>query len=167
MESSFIAKPKTQWAWVCILQYATCECTSSQNSVLLRKLCCRIYEPQLSCIGANAAVLLHFMVIIQTFPWTYCQSGTNTVHSSFSICHLWVAMVHTIQFVTWHLFVYKKIVFCVKMMYRVTATQFLTFFVEIWEWGSDSFLIKLKLQQLLSSSFCLAKPIIFLFMNSH
>jgi hypothetical protein len=59
-----------------------------------------IYEPQFSCIGAKAAVSLHFIVITQTFPWAYCQPSTNFVQSFFSICHLCVAMVHTIQSVT-------------------------------------------------------------------
>ena len=37
-----------------------------RNSVLLHDVCCRVYETQVFHMNANAAVLLHFVEIMQT-----------------------------------------------------------------------------------------------------
>jgi hypothetical protein len=130
MESGFIAKPSKHGYVFSSMQLANVPVHKIQSYFTN---CVAGYMNQFSCICANAAVLLPFVVITQTFPWIYCQSSTNFVQSFISVCHLCVAIVHTIQSVTWNLFVYKKIVLCVEMMYQVTASLFFTTFcVEIW-----------------------------------
>jgi hypothetical protein len=133
MESSFIANPSEHGYIISSMHF---------TNVPVHKI--QSYFTNCVAVYMNHSFLV--LVQMQQFCLFCCNHTSWAKHflryianlepiffSLSSACHLCVArFIKFIQPVTWNLFVHKKIVFCVEMMYQVTASQFLTFFVEIW-----------------------------------
>jgi len=65
LKPSFTAKQHK-----CGIYHLTHEGTSSQNSLVLRDLCCRVFGSQSLSIDISAALLYHFVPMMQTRPFS-------------------------------------------------------------------------------------------------
>lgn len=80
---------ETEWMWSLFFQQAHHEGISSQDSVLVHDLCCRVCKPQFSYMDACAAVLLDFVPYCRNaqlpcklghcFSWRCLQSSTTFI----------------------------------------------------------------------------------------